>query len=287
MPAVPFPHRTAMSLDNTALRSEHTDGTYTYIPVTMYTSIPYIPLPAVVCHGVDIVPNGGWANATKGGKDPGEEEAAAVLGTCGVFGNLLGGPSGDDGVGVGNGGGEVGGEEGAADGEVDGGGVLGEGGGEDEVDLGATGEGGVEVDCEGGVEVTLGAEVVGDAAGEFVVAAEAQGAAAAGELVVAVAAEEEEAVGGEERLGGVDGAAVGGAAEVGGCGGEGGRWDAKEVADVEGEFGVREEGTFGDALAEEEGGDAAEGAGADAGDGVGMGIGGEPLVFTNHNTGTP
>ena len=30
MPAVPFPHRTAMSLDNTALRSEHTDGTYTY-----------------------------------------------------------------------------------------------------------------------------------------------------------------------------------------------------------------------------------------------------------------
>ena len=50
MPAVPFPHRTAMSLDNTALRSEHTDGTYTYIPVTMYTSVPYIPLPAVVCH---------------------------------------------------------------------------------------------------------------------------------------------------------------------------------------------------------------------------------------------
>ena len=29
MPAVPFPHRTAMSLDNyTALESEHTDGTH-------------------------------------------------------------------------------------------------------------------------------------------------------------------------------------------------------------------------------------------------------------------
>ena len=91
-----------------------------------------------------------------------------------------------------NGGWEVTGEEGATDSEVNGGGLLGEGGGEDEVDLRLGGEGGVELLGEGGFQAGFGGEMLGGGAGELVVAAEAERAAAACELVEAVLAEGEE-----------------------------------------------------------------------------------------------
>jgi hypothetical protein len=135
-----------------------------------------------------------------------------------VFGGFFGGAGGDDGVGVKGGGGGIGREEGAANGEVDGGGMFGGEGGEDEVDFGAGGEGGVEVGGGRGVEASLEAEVVGDEAGEVVVAAVAKRAGAAGDLVVAVAVSRVEAMVGGDGFGDCDGGAFWAAAEGGGRG---------------------------------------------------------------------
>ena len=123
--------------------------------------------------GVDIVPDGLGAHATKGGEDPRKEEAVAGGGAGAVFVGFFGGAALDDVGGVADGGGEVGWEEGAADGEVDGGVLLGESGGEEEIDAGVGGEGGVEVGGEGGFEGGFGGEGGGGAACEVVVAAEA------------------------------------------------------------------------------------------------------------------
>ena len=72
--------------------------------------------------------------------------------------------------------------------------MLGKGGSEEEINLRAGGEGGVEVGCEGGFEARFGGEVFGDAAGELVVAADAERAAATRKLVEAVEVEWEERV---------------------------------------------------------------------------------------------
>ena len=109
-----------------------------------------------------------------------------------MFGGLLEGTGGDDGVGVGGGGCDVGGEERAADCEVYGSGLFGEGRGEKEVNFRAGGEGGVEVGCEGGFEGGFGGEVFSNTTGEAVMAAEAEGAAATRELVEAVEVKGEE-----------------------------------------------------------------------------------------------
>ena len=53
---------------------------------------------------------------------------------------------------------EVGTLEGTADGKVDGGRLLGESGGEDEVDLRLGGEGGVKAGGEGGLEAGFGGD---------------------------------------------------------------------------------------------------------------------------------
>jgi hypothetical protein len=119
-------------------------------------------------------------------------------------------------VGVEGGGGRIRGEERAADGEIDGGGVFGGEGGEDEVDFSGGGEGGVEVGGDGGVEASLRAEVVGDEAGEVVVAAVAKRAGAAGDLVVAVAVGGVEGMVGGDGFGGRDGGTFWAAAEGGG-----------------------------------------------------------------------
>jgi hypothetical protein len=121
-------------------------------------------------------------------------------------------------VGIKGGGVGVGGEERAADGEVDGGGVFGGKGGEDEVNFCAGGERGVEVGGGGGVEAGLGAEVVGNEAGEVVVAAVAKRAGAAGDLVVAVAVGGVEGMVGADGFGGRDGRAFWAAAKGGGRG---------------------------------------------------------------------
>ena len=118
-------------------------------------------------YGVDVMPYGWRAHATVGGEDPWDEEAVSGGGSGGVFGVLFGGAGGEDGVRIGDGGWEVGWEEWAADCEVDGYGLLGEGGGEEEVDSGAGGEGGVEVGDEGGFEGGFLGEVDGGAAGEL------------------------------------------------------------------------------------------------------------------------
>ena len=131
-----------------------------------------------------------------------------------MLGSFFGGAGGDDGVGVEGGGGGIGGEEGAADGEVDGSGVFGGKGREDKVDFGSGGEGGVEVGGDGGVEASLGAEVVGDEAGEVVVAAVAKRAGAAGDLMVAVAVGGVEGMVGGDGLGGRDGGAFWTASEA-------------------------------------------------------------------------
>ena len=70
----------------------------------------------------------------------------------------------------------------------------------------------MEVGNEGGLEAGFGGEVFGDAAGEAVVAAEAEGAATTRELVEAVEVEGMERMGGGDGLGGSDGAAGAGAA---------------------------------------------------------------------------
>ena len=91
--------------------------------------------------GVNVVPEGGGAHATEGGEHPREEEAVSGGASGSVLGGFLGCSGGDDGVWVKDGGRKVGGKEGAADGEVDGGGLLGECGGEEEINLRLGGEG--------------------------------------------------------------------------------------------------------------------------------------------------
>ena len=90
--------------------------------------------------GVDVVPEGGGSHPAEGRYDPREEQAVAGGGSGGVLGGFFGGAGGDDGEGVVYGGGEVGWKEGAAHGEVNGGGLLGEGRGEKEIDLRLGGE---------------------------------------------------------------------------------------------------------------------------------------------------
>ena len=91
----------------------------------------------------------------------------------------------------------------------------------------------MEVGGDGGVETGFGAEVVGNEAGEVIVAAVAEGAGAAGDLVVAVTVGGVEGMGGVDGFGSGDGAAFRAAAEGGGWGDGGGgmprRWQMKKV----------------------------------------------------------
>ena len=103
----------------------------------------------------------------------------------------------------------------------------------------------MEVGGDGGVETGFGAEVVGNEAGEVIVAAVAEGAGAAGDLVVAVTVGGVEGMGGVDGFGSGDGAAFRAAAEGGGRG-DGGGGDAEAVADEEGEFSIGEKGSRGD-----------------------------------------
>ena len=84
----------------------------------------------------------------------------------------------------------------------------------------------MEVGGEGCLKAGFGGKVFGNAAGEVIVALEAEGAGTAGELVEAVEVEGPEGVGGSERVGWGDAAAFGSAGAAGGWG-DVGRWYAE------------------------------------------------------------